>query len=273
MKLRLVPFAALLASGCMCGPPPPEAPSALDENLRWFWVNGAALDDKALLDGAAKLAAAGDADNRVKALKGQLPKRLEPADLAGVGLEATNDPSTARGLMVLNAFDCTLDKLQAILIALDQKAQYDGVYDAYERTYSSDSEAFASGAAATLSWEVDLKASLPVNDTYSSHLKGSIRRVSAAADAATKGPFLIVRTYLPAPATFAASSTSWFKQDYQIELFWEAAPGRIFHAYGMWRDMKVGGLNLTLEDNSMMTIVLDNLVKWDDTTVQLCKKP
>jgi hypothetical protein len=41
----------------------------------------------------------------------------------------------------------------------------------------------------------------------------------------------------------------------------------------MWRDIKAGGFNLSIEDNGFMNIVLDNLVKWDDQTAVLCKKP
>jgi hypothetical protein len=95
--------------------------------------------------------------------------------------------------------------------------------------------------------------------------------VPAATDAATKGPFLITRTWLPAPATFSATSTSSFKQDYQLEIFWEQAPGTIFHAYAMWREIRDGGFNLTLEDNGFLNLVLDNLVSWDDKTAVLCK--
>ena len=72
---------------------------------------------------------------------------------------------------------------------------------------------------------------------------------------------------------FPSTSTSYFKQDYQIEVFWEQSPGRIFHGYGMWRDIKVGGFNLTIEDNGFLNIVLDNLVAWDTRTAELCKLP
>lgn len=259
------------ALGCLDKTPPPVAPSAIDQNLKWFWNNGQSVDDATLIDGAAKLAVAGKADTRTTPLKGQMPSRLEKSDLTVVNLEL-NEPASARGLLVVNLFDCTLDKLEKILSAADQKAQYDGVYDAYSRTFSTDAAAFADKRTNVLNWDIDLKASLPVNDTYSSHLKGGLRRVPAAASSATKGPFLIARTWLTAPAEFGKDSTSYFKQDYQIEVFWEQSPGRIFHAYGMWREIKDGGFNLTLEDDGFMNIVLDNLVKWDDTTVSLCKK-
>lgn len=263
---------ALALSGCLNNTPPPLAPEKLDDNIRWFWVNNATVDDATLLDGAAKLGAAGDAASRTEALKGQMRGRLAAADLAPVGLDLTNDPSTARGLFIVNTYECTLKKLEGILIALDQKDQYTGVYDSYTRTYTSDAQAFTSGAADTLTWDVEVKASLPINDAYTSQLSGGIRRVKGAADGPTKGDLLITRTWLKAPATFNEGSSSYFRQDYQVEMYWEETPGKIFHAYGMWREIKVGGFNLSIEDNGFMNIVLDNLVAWDTTTAELCKK-
>lgn len=263
--------AALTLVGCN-STPPELAPEEVDHNLRWFWVHGDSADDATLVDGANKLAVAGKADTRTAPLKGQMRNRLDATDAAVVGLTGV-DPSTARGLLVVNLFDCTLDKLEGILIALDQKAQYQGVYDDYARSYSSDADAYLGRQAKTVSWNVDVKASLPIGDTYTSKLKGGLRRVPAPADGATKGDFLIARTWLTEPATFLTNSGSWFRQDYQVEVFWEQSPGRIFHAYGMWRDIMAAGVGLGIEDNGFLNIVVDNLVKWDDETAKLCAKP
>ena len=264
-------FRALIVLSLLgCNSTPPSlAPDAVDANLRWFWINGETATDATLIDAAAKLSTGGKADTRTTPLKGQMRERLEPADLNGTGLLDT-DPSSARGLIIVNLFDCTLDKLQAILIAQDQKSQYTDVYKAYDRRYTSDVDAFTSGTKHTLTWDVDVQAALPVDDVYTSLIRGGIRRVPAPAEGATKGPFLITRTFLTGPATFSATSTSYFKQDYQIEVFWEQAPGRIFHGYGMWRDIKA--FNLTFEDNGFLNIVLDNLVAWDTRTAELCKQ-
>jgi hypothetical protein len=261
----------LVACGCLDRTPPSLAPDAVDANLRWFWVHGDGADDATLIDAAGKLAVGGKADSRTTPLKGQMRERLAPDDLKVVGLEA-NDPSTARGLIVVNLFDCTLEKLTPILIAQDQMKQYPDVYKSYVRTYTSDEAAFRDRSTDVITWTVDLSAALPVDDVYSSVIKGGVRRVRAPADGPTKGDFLVTRTWLTAPATFAASSTSSFKQDYQLEVFWEQSPGRIFHAYGMWRDITVGGFGLSIEDNGFMNIVLDNLVKWDTQTAALCAK-
>lgn len=269
---RALPVISLVLAGCLNQTPPSLAPDAVDANLRWFWVNGDGADDATLIDAAGKLATGGKADTRTTPLKGQMRERLAAEDLKNVGLEQ-NDPSTARGLIVVNLFDCTLEKLTNILIAQDQMTQYPDVYKSYARSYTSDEAAFRDRSADVITWQVDLSAALPVDDVYTSLIKGGVRRVRAPADGATKGDFLVTRTWLTAPASFGAMSTSAFTQDYQIEVFWEQSPGRIFHAYGMWRDIKVGGFNLTIEDNGFMNIVLDNLVKWDTRTAELCARP
>lgn len=261
----------VIATGCNTTLPE-LAPDEVDHNVRWFWVHGDSADEATLLDGAAKLAVAGKADTRTAPLKGQMRERLTAEEVAVVGLTGV-DPAAARGLLVVNLFDCTLDKLEGILIALDQKAQYQGVYDAYDRRYTSDADAFLARTTPKLSWDVDVKASLPIGDTYTSKLKGGVRRVKGPADGPTKGDVLITRTWLTEPATFLTNSGSWFRQDYQVEIYWEHAPGRIFHAYGMWRDIMAAGVGLGIEDNGFFNIVLDNLVKWDDETAKLCAKP
>lgn len=266
MRLSLL---AVLALGC--APPPTPAPEGLADNVRWWWTTSPGASPTELADAAAKLSTAGQAPSRSMAFKSQM-KRLEAADLKVVGLDA-NDPSKARGLMIVNTYACTLDKLEQILISREQATLYPDVYDEYARTYSSDRDAYLARSRPSLTWDVAMKVSLPVGDQYAAAVKGSVTRYAGSADGATKGPFLVARTWLTTPATFKdAASQSYFRQDYQIEVYWEESPGKIFHTYGMWREIRVGGFNLTLEDNGLLAIVLDNLVKWDDQTIELCKR-
>ncbi|MGV3620924.1 MAG: hypothetical protein ACO1OB_08905 [Archangium sp.] len=264
---RLALLASLCFVACLDQTPPETAPEEVDANLKWFWVNGDDAEDALLVDGAAKLAVSGKADTRTEPLKGQMRNRLESGDLTKFGLEA-NDPSAARGVILVNLFDCSLDKLETILSAKDQKAQYAGVYESYDRTFTtSDPESFNAKRDDRINWDIAMRVALPLGDIYDSNVKGGLRRVKGG----EKGDFIIARTYLTAPATFMnPNTTSYFKQDYQIEVFWEQSPGRIFHAYGMWREIKT--YDLTIEDNGFLNIVLDNLKKWDDGTQDLCRK-
>ena len=95
-------IAVLLCAGC-AAPVPPSAPDALDANVKWFWVNGDSASDDSLIEAAQKLAVAGKADTRTTPFKGQHRERLTSEELAPVGLQQ-NDPSTARGLLVVNLF-------------------------------------------------------------------------------------------------------------------------------------------------------------------------
>jgi hypothetical protein len=86
----------------------------------------------------------------------------------------------------------------------------------------------------------------------------------------TQSDVLIARNWMPAPATFSASSSSYYRQLYDIEIFWEQSAGQMFHVYGSWRDLKLGLLNITIDDDALLNGTLDNLTARDDQTAKLC---
>ncbi len=255
-----------------CSPPAAEAPSDLDGNLRWFWANSKDAKDAEVIEAALKLQVAGKADTLTTDKPGRgFISRLSKDELVTVGLQDTNDPASARGFFITNVFPCSLDKLDAIVRAVDQKAQYPEAYDDYQRSYTSDADAYVNRTAPTLAWDVSLTAKL-VTAPYTSTLKGGLRRVVPVNGKPAFGPLLIARTWLPAPATFKnPDPATSFNQDYQIELFWERAPGEVFHAYGMWRDLRLG-LGFTTEDNGVANTLMNGLIDWDKKTVELCKR-
>jgi hypothetical protein len=271
MRLTLV-VAFVLSGSFACAPPPEPAPEDLDGNLRWFWSKSPDATDAEVVEAALKLQGAGKADTLTaeKPGRGYLT-RLVPDELAVVGLKDVVDPAKARGFFITNVFPCTLDKLETIVTALDQKAQYPEAYDAYARTYTSDVDAFQARSRPSLSWDVTLTAKL-VTAPYTSNLKGGVRRLTPAMGATPFGPVLIARTWLAAPATFRnPDPATGFDQDYQIEIYWERTPGEIFHAYGMWRDLRLG-LGFTTESNDLVNTVMSGLIDWDKKTAELCKK-
>jgi hypothetical protein len=268
---RLVPV-LVFVTVTACGPQAMPAPEDLDGNLRWFWSSSKDAKDAEVVEAALRLETAGKAASLTADKPGRgFITRLTPDELAVVGLKDVVDPSKARGFFISNVFPCTLDKLEAIVFALDQKAQYPEAYDAYTRTYTSDFDAYAGRSAPTLTWDVTLTAKL-VTAPYTSNLKGGLRRVTPPAGKTSFGPLLIARTWLPAPAMFRnPDPATSFEQDYQIEVFWERAPGEIFHAYGMWRDLRLG-LGFTTEDNGVANTIMSGLIDWDKKTTELCKK-
>jgi hypothetical protein len=255
-----------------CAPPPQPAPAALDANVEWFWTHADDETDAVISDSAATLSTAGKADTRVDPLKARSRVTLTPAELAPVDLQ-TNDPSTARGILMVDVFSCSLDKLASILSDPAQATLYPNTWDKYVRTLTGDRDAFLGKTATRLTWDAEVDITFPVADSYTSTMKGSLRRVHPPA-AQVPSDIILARTWLAAPAHFlTASSASYVKQDYELEIFWEQRPGTIFHAYGMWRDVKVGGFDYTLDNNDFFTIVSNNLVDWDTKTAALCAKP
>lgn len=255
-----------------CGPVAEPAPADIDGNLRWFWSDSKDAKDADVIEAALKLQTAGKADTLSPEKPGRgFITRLSPDEIAVVGLKDVVDPAKARGFFVTNVFPCTLDKLETIVSALDQKAQYPEAYDDYTRTYTSDVAKYQDRSAPTVTWDVNLTAKL-VTAPYSSTLKGGLRRVAPVGGKPAFGSMLIARTWLPGPATFKnPDPATSFEQDYQIEIFWERAPGEIFHAYGMWRDLRLG-LGFTTEDNGVANTIMTGLTDWDKKTVELCKK-
>lgn len=188
---------------------------------------------------------------------------LAADDLATVGME-DRDPSLGTGMYLLNRFPCALDVLTRTVIALNQDELYDGAYDSYDRTYTGDPDAFLAGGP-SLSWDIALASSY-IGASFTEQLKGEIRRIP---DVDGLGDVLIQRTWMPVPAVFEEGSNKTFDQDYQVEVYWESAPGTIAHQYAIWRQIDMGG-GVDNDSDLLLGITLDNLAKFDDGTAGIC---
>lgn len=266
VRLALLVTVSLLSCAPISAEPAPEGLSA---NVRWFWTSSDSATDATVRDATKKLAAAGMIESRTAAYKSVQKDRLAPSDLEVVGL-SSSAVEKARGLLVVNLFDCRLDTLADILSADDQMTLYPDTWAAHARTATADRQAFLERRSPRYSWDADVAVTFPVSDQYQSKLKGSLRRVPD--DGSVGSDVLVARLWLTAPATFAAGSQSAFNQNYEMEVFWEPTPGRIAHAYGMWREVKIAAFNITLEEEDLVKITLDNLVTWDTKTAALCAK-
>lgn len=247
----LVVFASL--SGCR---KVEEAPEDVDGLLHFFWQNAEA-DDDVLAGGIANLhAAAGSALDDV--LDGNVSRLTADETALVPGVDA--DPAAAAGIFMLNTFACDPAQLESILVFQAQDELRDNTYDAYARTYTSDLAAYESGAAPTLSWDISLSAQI-VLSSYSSELMGDIRNVPTET-----GRTFVQRTWFTEAATFENNNT--WTQDYQLEVYYERAPGEIVHLYGMWRELDVAGF--TSENSGVQRQVLNGMKDWDDDTEALC---
>lgn len=258
------PFScAVLLSVSGCAPPPEPAPAALADNLRWHWLHAADAEDAALLDGMATLSVAAKAESREAPLKGQLPLRLAREDLLPVGMVDGEDPARARGLLLLNPLPgCSLAAVAPLLTSAHPSAFHPDLYDAYDRTFDGDEAAFLEGRVDRLGWDARMQAHFPVDDRYSASLRGELRRVN--------GRLLVKRGWFKGPATFAEGSASRFPQDYGVELFFEPVPGRLFHALAAWREVRIGALGLTTEDDGVFSPMLDRLLQLDGELGRAC---
>lgn len=270
MPRPLFVCALLALTACFNKAPPPAAPGDLQQNVRWFWTNSDDATDADLLAGIGKLITASHPDTWSKAVKGQSSVHLTNPDISPFVTDKSTDPAPTRPLLVVNEFDCTQAQLEKVLLNDDQATLYPGSYGKYVRTDTFDKAAWSANTLNLAEWTSAIDNTFPVNDNFSLVSGGSLRRVPKDGTTLSESDLLIARTWLLAPATFSAGSASWYRQDYEIEMFWAPSPGKMFHVYGMWRDVKIGSVGLTLDDNGLMNMELDGLVSWDDKTAKLC---
>lgn len=261
---RLLPVFLLPLLACGVDP----APQDLERLTRWAWVNYERADDDDIADAIEKLHTELQGLDRSEPIKGTMDERLTREDLEPVQLQDKNDPATARGFLTATVIACPLEKVEPLIYALNQDELHPGTYDTYARTHTSDLEAYVARKQRTLTWTTDIKATPLPGTTYTERIDGGVRWVAKT----PLGPAFLSRTVLPEPAKFDDAS-DYFRQDYQIELFYERKPGETVHVFGVWREMKVGIFDT--EGSVLASIQVDNFVKWDEQLERLCqgKKP
>ena len=255
--------AALIAGGCKKVEP---APKELDDLLHWFWEKYSEGSDEELAEGAVNLYDAVDADGFEELRDGSITDlSADAAALVGV---TDRDPADAAGVYLVNVYDCTLPKLEPVLLARNQDELYEGIYDRYDRTYTSSRADFEARVSPTMTWDVQYEASL-LSAAYVADLEGGLRHVEAIdAELSPHGPVLLSRTHLVEPARFENDGKSQ-EQDYQIEIWMKQGGGRILHVYGLWREANYGG-STNSDNEGVQRLLLNSLADWDDTTEEHC---
>ena len=255
---------AVLLGGCKAVDP---APRELDDLLHWFWQKYADGTDEELAEGAVNLYDAVDAASFEELSDGSISD-LDRDEAALVGI-TDQDPAEAAGVYLVNVYDCTLPKLEPILLHRDQATLYDGIYDRYERTYTASRDDFEGRASPTMTWDVEYEASL-LGAAYTANLEGGLRYVPTLDDELSPhGPVMLSRTHLLEPVTYDGDSNKSQEQDYQVEIYLKQSSGRVLHVYGLWREADYGGT--TNSDNEgVQRLLLNSLADWDATTEQHC---
>jgi hypothetical protein len=238
------------------------APTDVDGIAHWSWDNQAEADDAAVVDAVENLHVVVDGDAMTDPIDGTLTD-LDGDEVAVIGLDDGRDPAAAAGMFYSGTIACPLDDLETVLIALNQDDFFE--YDRYERVYTSDDAAYLARTSPTLTWTVELDASL-LGNKYTENLVGGMRRVDVAD--APHGPILLAHTFLPSPAVFSDGNGS-LDQDYQVELYWERAPGEVVHFYALWRQYDWGS-GFDQDNEAAIRINLNGLADWDHDTEAIC---
>jgi len=259
-SLTLIP-ALLLAAGCpqSTSPATTPIPDDTDALMRWVWSNYTAATDADLRAAVEKLHVAVNGATMTQSLGGTLGD-IQSADLETVGMQE-QDPSTATGLLLVSAYDCTVDHAEKITLHPHQDELYPGVYESYARTFESDVGAYRARTVATAVWRLETSGSL-IGSRYTMQYGGGDRRLPPVEGSAIPGTILLNRSWMKEPADF--------DEDYQIEISWERAPGKLIHAWADWRQTRVGTFDN--DTPTVLELILSSMEDWDAQTATLCRE-
>ncbi len=191
---------------------------------------------------------------------------LTDADVALVGMGG--DPAAAQGLFIARPLACTLEQLERVVSHQDQLSLYPDAYETYQRTFTSDYDAYMARHTPTLSWELENSNTL-LGAWYSSVAVGRLRYLpDLGAELTPHGPGLHSRIVMTEPASFEEGSNKSLEQNYQLEVFYERSPGELVHVYATWQQGDFGGV--TTDDEAVQRLVVNNMAAWDDDTEVLC---
>ena len=263
----LAPHALGLLGSIMGCRPVEQAPADLDGLLHYYWAGHESGSDAQLAEATLNLHAVVGADLE-EIVDGALSD-LSAEEVSQVG-RSGDEAGLAAGIYMINAFPCTLSELEPVVIYQDQSELYEGIYDSYDRTYTTDRDAFTAGSSQTLEWEVSYSASV-LGTGYQAVLQGGVRRIPTIdAEQSPFGPVLLAWSFLPTPAEFENDEKN-LNQDYQIEIYYERTSGELLHAYGLWREADFGA-GFSSEDEGVQRLLLNSLADWDAETERLCEE-
>lgn len=224
---------ALAAVACTPVAPPPAGAEAA---LHWLYQHAGDADDASLVRAlenfdaelGARIAPTFDAP---------LSDPLLAAEIADTGLP--HDPSTTFGIIAATELPCPLGKVEPLHVALDQNELHGG-YDAYQRVYSTSADEYHARRTNLLEWDTEYTLTVVGGLTYTARIKGEIRSVAADPAKFPAGRVLVGRAFLKEPAVFANEGSDYFRQDYQLDLYYERAGGKTVHVFAAWREMRMG---------------------------------
>ena len=242
------------------------APEDLNNLSLYMWRHFTDNDDFALQSGIQSLHQIMNVDQWEERTDGSI-SNLEQSDLDILGRN-DQEAQLLSGVFFVNKVACPIDGIEPNVYSLHQDELHPDTYDAYERTYTSDFEAYREREENTLSWDTTYDISGFGYD-YTAHLESILR--FAPKDTVEDGSdMLISQTILKEPAYFDEGSTDrGLFQDFQMEIYYQLESGDSLHFYAIWREMILFG-DVSFASESAQRLVLDGLLDWDIDMEENC---
>lgn len=241
------------------------APSDIDGLSRWLWLNRQGASDQEIADAIRKLdVAAGPLETD----REETISRLQPGDAKDSGTTFEGDIAKAAGMVLLNRIHCPLAKVEKLFVQKDQKALHAN-YITYDRTFDGVEADYLERRTNPFTWNSVYKLQLLI-PIFKPTVPGGVRFVPATMTGdGPKGPYLVGHAYFDGAAEVVSGGDDYFKQNYQVQVFYERAPGDVVHLYALWQELKVG--YLTSDGEDVASITLGSLKKSDDDYETHCK--
>ena len=245
------------------------APDDLDALSTYMWRHFLDEENDALQMGITNLHTIMDVDNFEDLVDGSI-SNLAQSDLDALG-RADQDASLLSGVFFVNKVSCPVSGIEPNVYALAQDELHPNTYDAYERVYTSNFDAYVAREENMLTWDTTYDIS-GFGYEYTAYLESSLRYAAKESDS-DFADMIISRTILKDPAYFDEDSTDrGLFQDFQMEIYYQLEDGDALHFYGIWREMTLFG-ETTFASESAQRLVLDGLSDWDNDIEENCIQP
>lgn len=256
------------------------APEDLDGLAHWYWqhFDGVSPVDQTEGTDADAIAAQVNLDAALAIALGSIEAGktssgsvtdLSDTEQAIVVVDPPRDVALAAGIYIADVVGCSLDQIERITIDLDQDELYPGSYDSYERTYTSDVDAYLARDTPYLTWESNIDATV-LGASYHEDVVGGARYVfDDGSVEGGRGDIFISRVTLTAPAEYEEGSGKSFDQDYQLDIYYPLSDSEVVHFYPLWRQYDYG-TGLDQDSSAAQGVMMGGLFDYDDDNAALC---
>jgi hypothetical protein len=245
------------------------APEDIDGLAHYLWQNYDNEGDEELALGIENLHIAIDGDTLSEIHKGSI-SRLSSEELEAVGKNG-GDAKRLHGVYFANIIPCSLEFAEESIYSTNQDELHPGDYVRYDRSYTSDFDAYTAREENVLNWETNYEVD-GLGYSYEAWLDSSMRYLSNQdPEYTTLGPAFFSRGLLREPAYFDEDSTDrGMIQDFQMEVYWERSPNELVHFYFIWREMIIFG-DTDFSSETIQDFVLEGLSDWDSDMAARCE--